>query len=449
MKLLPYQQEGVEGIYGMRGRCLLADEQGLGKTIQSLYWINKIPGHRPVVIVTPASVKYNWQLEAQTHFGMHVEVIEGNRPKRTMTLPGEIVVINYDILKSWLPALLRAAPKCVVLDEVQYIKNPDTQRTKATWQLCENARSVVGCSGTPFENRPIELWPILKAIRPDIYPNFEQFAWRYTKPFKWRGRWHYEGSLNEAELHRILKKNVMIRRLKKDVLPDLLPKVRKMVPFKMKGMAEYNFAEKEFIAWLRKTSIAKANRAKRSAAMSKIGYLLRFVAVQKTEWIKKWIKDFLDSNPGKKLVCFTMHTSVIEALQAHFSAQCVVINGKVTGIKRHEAVRKFQSNKRVRLLFGNWKAAGVGLTLTAADTVAALDLPWTPGLMMQGEDRIHRIGQKFKCVIHYLLAKDTVEERQVAMLLRKSKVLDAILNGTRTTKHLDLFTEVLKEMKAA
>lgn len=115
-KLIPYQQEGVEGIYQFRGRCLLGDEMGLGKTIQALYWIRKIRFHRPVVIVCPSSMKYTWQREASLHFNMRTEVLEGRTPAKR--LPGEIVIINYEILGNWLPLLLKAAPRCVVLDEI-------------------------------------------------------------------------------------------------------------------------------------------------------------------------------------------------------------------------------------------------------------------------------------------------------------------------------------------
>ena len=114
-KLRPFQLDGAKQIYAFGGRALLADEQGLGKTLQALYWVGKIKRHRPVVIVTPASVKYAWQSEAALHFNMRTEVLEGRRKKRVMQLPGPIVILNYDILKSWLPALLKAKPQVVIL----------------------------------------------------------------------------------------------------------------------------------------------------------------------------------------------------------------------------------------------------------------------------------------------------------------------------------------------
>lgn len=446
-ELKPFQQEGVRAIYGFHGRALLADEQGLGKTIQALDWILKIPNRRPAIIITPASMKYTWQAEAALHFNVRTEVLEGHRKKRIMHLPGEIVILNYDILKSWLPALLKQQPQVIIFDEIHYIKNLTAQRTKAALKLAAQAASVVGLSGTPLTNRPIELWPVLQAIKPDIFPERNVFAWRYCKPFYWRGMWHYDGAKNLPELHEILKKRVMIRRLKKDVLPELPAKTRKMVPFKLAKMSEYQAAEKNFILWLRKISPARAKRAKKSEALVKIGYLIRLAAELKMNWTTRWIQDFLECHPDKKLVTFTMHTSVIKHIEVKFGKMCVTIDGSVTGVKRQEAVRRFQSNKSARLLNGNWIAAGVGLTLTAAHNVAALDLPWTAGDLAQGEDRIHRIGQKEKAVIHYLIAMGTIEEKQVKVLRKKEKILYAILDGSRPVKDLDFFAELMKEMR--
>jgi SWI/SNF-related matrix-associated actin-dependent regulator 1 of chromatin subfamily A len=241
----------------------------------------------------------------------------------------------------------------------------------------------------------------------------------------------------------------MIRRLKKDVLKELPPKLRRSVMFKLSKAAyrEYNKAQDDFIGWLRKQSPVRAKRAAKNKALTKVGYMLRLVARLKLEWTTKWIEEFFIANPGKKLVCFTMHTFVIDHLKAKFGARAVIVDGRVRGRKRAETVRKFQSNRKCDLFLGQWVAAGVGITLTSAHHVAALDFPWTPADLIQGEDRIHRIGQKLKCIIHYLAALGTIEEKQIKIQLRKSKILDAILNGQRKSKDLDIFRELLREMR--
>lgn len=444
--LREYQHEGVRGIYKFRGRCLLADDMGVGKTLQCLEWVRRTPKHRPVVVVCPASVKYVWQSEAAIHFNMRAEVLEGRPKGRTKHLPGEIVILNYDILPHWLKILQRAKPQVVILDECHYISSPSARRTKAVWKLVQGAKSVVGTSGTPMTNRPIELWSVLKAINPTIFPDRVEFAWRYCKPQFYLGRWHYSGATNTKELHRILRKRVMIRRMKKDVLKDLPPKVRQAVPFQLKDLGEYAEAQKDFIGWLRKKNPARANRAAKSEALTKIGYLLRLVAQIKMKWTEKWIADFLKNHPEEKLVAFTMHRFVIERLEERFRGQMLYVDGRVKGRRRHEVCQAFRSNRKWRLLVGNWKAAGVGLNLQVASNVAGLDWPWTPGLLLQGEDRIHRFGQKNKCKIWYLMALGTIEEKQVKLLLKKSKVLEAVLNGKESEEELNIFEELLQEI---
>lgn len=443
-ELREFQKEGLRQIYQFRGKVLLADEMGLGKTIQALSWIRRIPNHRPVVVVTPASLKYVWQAEAALHFGMRTEVLEGHA-KKGSHLPGDVIILNYEILKSWLPLLLAAKPRCVILDEIHYVKSKGAQRTKASAILVKDVPSRLGLSGTPLTNRPIELWSVLRMIRPDIFPDEMKYAWRYCKPRYTPWGWTFDGADHLPELHRILREQCMIRRLKKDVLKELPDKTRRVIPVRLDSIVEYQKAANDFLGWLKAISPAAAMRAKKSQALVKIGYLLRLVAKLKLEQTGRWIEEFFVNHPGEKLVAFTMWTVVIDALKARFP-DAVIVDGRVTGRLRQESIRKFQSNKKVCLLLGNWKAAGVGLTMTAAANCAALDVPWTPGDLVQGEDRLHRIGQKKKVIIHYLMAMDTIEEKQIKILMKKSSILDAVLNGQTEEADLDVFKELIREL---
>lgn len=445
-ELTGYQHEGVLAIRQFRGKALLADEQGLGKTVQSLFWIRKIPKHRPVIIVAPASMKYTWQSEALLHFNMRTEVLEGRKPRRG--LPGDIVVLNYEILHAWLPVLLKAKPQCVVFDEISYCKNTTAQRTKAAIKLSKGVPSRLGLSGTPMVNRPIELWPVLKIIRPDIFPSKEEYAWRYCKPRYTPWGWQYTGATRTKELNQILRQEVMIRRLKRDVMPELPDKERRMISYRLpdKKQKEYDYAQREFLKWLRGVSPSRAVKAKKSPALTKVGYMLRLVAQMKIAWTAQWIEEFFENHPGEKLVALTMHRFVIDHLKDRFP-KALIIDGRVTGRLRHETVRSFQNNPRSNLLLGNWRAAGMGITLTAACHFVGLDFPWTPGDLFQGEDRIHRYGQKRKVIIFYLAVLNTIEEKLIKILRSKAKILDAVLNGEASEEDLDIFEALLTEMK--
>ena len=444
VKLYPFQLEGARLIYKFKGRALLADQQGTGKTIQALYWITKIPTRRPVVIVAPASMKYVWQLEASDHFDLRTEVLEGRNGDKHILSEKGIYIINYDILHSWLPTLLDLQPECVVIDEVHFCKSLRAKRTKAALALTKGVPSVIGLSGTPLVNRPIELWPALHMIRPDLFPSVRHYAWRWCSPRWTPWGWKYDGAKDLKVLNRILKKSCMIRRLKRDVLAELPDKTRQVVPFRLADRKEYDQAEQDFLGWLRSVSPARALRAARSQALTRIGYLLRLVAKLKLNQAKGWIDDLLEANPEEKIVGFTRHTFVLDTLHKEYGQRSVILDGRVTG--RHRAIvhRAFQTNNRIRLLLGNLQAAGTGITLTAAWRTFFFDLPWTPGDLLQAEDRTHRITQKHPVLIYYLIAIDTIEEKLMKILKRKASILDAVLDGKARSTDLDVFDELLR-----
>ena len=445
-KLKPYQWQAVLQIRAFKGRALLADEMGLGKTIQALKWIVKAKKY-PAVIVTPASLKWTWQSEAMTHFEIRVPVISGRRKRGASLSDQRIVILNYDILDSWLPALLKWKPKCVVFDEAHFLKNHTTKRTRNALVLSKQVNSILALSGTPLTNRVMELWPVLQMINPKLFPSRIKFAWRFTRPKFTPWGWQYKGSKNLKKLHRILRRECMIRRLKKHVLPELPDKQRRSVVLRLPNYAEYRRAEKDFIGWLKSISPARAERAMRSQALTKVGYMIRLAVKHKARPMIRWIQDFFEAHPDEKLVCFTMHTFIVDLLREKFAKRCVVIDGRVTGKARELARHRFQNSSRHDLFIGNWKAAGVGLTLTAARHAVALDLPWTPGDLAQGEDRIHRIGQSKNVTIYYLTAKDTIEEDQLDLLGKKGKILNAVLNGSRVSGDFDLLGGLLSRFQ--
>lgn len=445
-ELWPFQLDGAEAIhFDFDGRALLADEMGLGKTIQALYYVYKKRKCRPVIVVCPASLKYNWEHEAKHHMNLMSEVLEGRRPpKRKKFTSCPILIINYDILRWWLPFLVALNPQVVIIDEVHYIKNRLSKRFKAVKALCAGVPHVIGISGTPLTNRPAELWPILSILRPDKFDSFFKYVFRYCKPRKLPWGWVYDGAKNLGELHGYLRDWCMIRRLKKDVLPDLPAKIRQVIPLRLPDRREYDEASTDFIGWLEKQSLEKARRALQAESLVRIGYLLRLCAKLKVPLIKDWIDNYLDST-DQKLVVFTMHKPMVQSLARRYHDECVVIDGDVKVRDRQGLVHQFQKDPNIRVFIGNVKAAGVGLTLTSASTCVFTDLPWTPGDLGQGEDRIHRIGQLKAARIIYLVAIATLEERLCEILRDKQSILNDVLDGDdRHSDDLNIFNELLK-----
>lgn len=413
-------------------------------TIQALSWISRLPRRRPVVIVCPSGVKYNWQAEAATHFGLKTEVLESRTPR---PIPGNIIILNYDILRYWLKTLLKLKPSIVIFDEAHYLQSVDSDRTTASFKLARKAASVLTLSGTPFTNRLIDLWPVINITRPDIYPYRLSYAWRYCRPRKTRWGWKFDGARRTKELRRTLLEECLIRRLKKNVAKEIPDKTYKAVLFRLdrKDFAEYERARKDIVKWLKVLSPARAKRAKRNKALVKVGYLLRLCAALKLDLVTKWLRDLAAEYPGEKIVALTMNTFVIEHLRKEFP-NCVVVNGAVTGRKRTDSVRQFQSNKKTQWFFGQWKAAGAGLNLQASRLFVALDLPWTPGDFAQGPDRLHRIGQTRKVMIYCPLLLNTIEKRLLEILRSKRSVQAAVLDGGRSVDE-DIVDSLLEELE--
>ena len=438
--LYPFQTRGVAFIETNGGRALVADEMGLGKTIQTLAWIQLHPEKRPVIIVVPASVKLNWEREAKAWLTKpKTEILSGGIPWKTTA---EILIINYNILPKWINELKRRKAQILVTDECHYYKSNKALRTKAIKKVGKGIPHVIALSGTPIVNRPIEAFNAISLINSDIFPNFFHFAHKYCKP-KYNGfGWDFNGHSNEEELHKILTDSIMIRRLKKDVLPDLPNKVRSFIPLELDNYNEYVNAEYNFISYIKQTKGPDAaEKASNAEMLGQIEILKQLAVKGKLEQAIDWIQDFL--NTDEKLVVFATHKFVISTLMEKFGKVAVKIDGSVTGINRQKAVDGFQNNTRIRLFIGNIQAAGIGITLTASSNVAFLELPWTPGELDQAEDRCHRIGQRSSVNIHYLLAINTIEEKIAKLLDSKRRVLDAVLDGKETDVK-SLLAELIK-----
>lgn len=268
----PYQRKGVRKIHHFDGRALLADEMGLGKSLQSLLYMEESQSY-PAVIVCEAGLKFNWEREAKIHCNIRATVLEGRQPSVKALRRTKLIIINYDILGDWLPLLRKLRPQLIILDECQMIKNRAAKRTKHVKKLCKIAQRVLGLSGTPLTNRPAELWPILNILRPDLFNSFFSFGARYCQPQRRRWGWEYKGAVRLKELNTLLNTTCMIRRLKVDVLEQLPKQSRYVVPLEISNRKEYDKAVSDFLGWLLKKHVGKAEKAAKAERLVKIGYI--------------------------------------------------------------------------------------------------------------------------------------------------------------------------------
>lgn len=459
-ELRPFQKAGV--VYASRNkRTFIADEMGLGKTIQALATLEATESY-PALIVCPASLKLNWEREAKKWLpGRTVSVTNGKKGDFT----ADVLIINYDILGKNKDDLIARNNKAVVLDESHFVKNHKAQRTNNVKEIAKGAEIRLCLTGTPVLNRPQELLSQLGFLgRLDDLGGFWNFAKRYCNAQKTRFGWDFSGAANLDELNEKLRQNCYIRRNKSDVLPELPAKQRAVIEVPIINRREYSKAERELIAWLKEQatedkeflasiadmSEAEQQKAKAQRAMSteakaeraeqlvRIEALKQLSAKGKMKAVTEWVESFLES---EKLILFAHHQSVISELAEKFDAP--TITGQVSVEDRQKYVDRFQNDPDCNLIILNIRAGGVGLTLTAANNVAFVELDWTPAAHDQAEDRAHRIGQENSVNAWYLLAEDTIDGDIYNLIEKKRQVVDAATEGGEIED-----TGVLKDLLA-
>lgn len=441
----PFQDEVINEIDWFGGRVLCALDMGLGKTAISLFWLNRHPKYYPCVVVCPASVKYVWEAESWKAVRERAIILEGQKP---YFVQGKLFVINYDILPYWLDELKRIQPRTIIIDECQYIAN-QSNRNRAVWQLCTDVPYILGLSGTPILNGPIELFPMLNILHPSVFESRFDFGNTYCSPTV--GRWgiEYKGASKSKELHQLLKSTCMVRRRKVDVLKDLPPKLRAIIPIMLfGGMDEYDRANLDFLNWLSEIDPKAAKRAEKAEAYTKVGYLLRLVAKLKLPGIINYINDW-SSQTDEKLVVFANHKKMIEGLANGCKERHVIIDGDVPTIERKLIVSDFQTNPKTRLCIGNMEAAGVGINLTAARNVLFTELGFVPAKHTQAEDRCYRIGTTDTVWCKYAIAKGTIENRLCGIIQRKQDVSSTVLDGSKMEDDLNIMDLLLQEIHDA
>lgn len=434
-KLKPHQEEGVAFMESVHGGILLADQPGLGKTGQVLTL-----AHRsrlwPMLVVCPASLKGNWKKEARLWTDLpddEILILSGKNTDEAPAYPKKLTIINYDILYDWKDWLAQFSWPCMAFDECHALSDRGSKRTKAAKHLSRFTTKVIAMSGTPVMNRPADFFPILNIVRPGEFRSWQEYAWKYCAPRKTHWGWEYKGADNLDELHTRIQP-FTLRRLKTDVLDDIPDKVYTVerIQLTQQDMETLQAAESDFLKWLEKNSRhGSVNKAQKAEAVTKIGILLRLTSQLKCRQVVYWVRQFLEDNPGKKVVLFAVHKAMVDVLSRRvYPEGTVVIDGSTPTAKRQGIVEQFQSDPNVRVMVANIKAAGVGLTLTAASTVINTELWWTPSAMEQGADRVHRIGQNETCNIISLLVPGSTEERIAEAIQTKKHVADSIVDGS-------------------
>src|SRR3954471_4677867 len=436
-ELRPFQRAGVAYALWSR-RTFLADEQGLGKTVEALATLEADDAY-PAVVVCPASLKLNWQREIERWLPHRsVTVVSGTSGTHESA---DIVVLNYEIVAAHRARLGLRVPKALVLDESHYVKNPRAKRTQAVRRLAgglapDALRLLL--TGTPVMNHPEELISQLRVIgRLEEFGSGARFARRF------------QGAGAEERIHWHLRRPYFARRAKRDVLPQLPAKRQVVVPVALDNEAEYRRAEQDVVAWLREQPLelseleAKGQAKLRAERLAQLNTLKRLAARGKLGAALAWIDDFLASE--EPLVVFSGNREVQQRVVDRFPGALHIL-GDDSIERREAAVQAFQEADGPRLLVAATRVGGQGVTLTRASNVAFLDLEWTPAMHDQAEDRLHRIGQHDAVTAWYLLAAQTIDETMAELIAHKRGIVGAVTDGRRDDTEA-LVQSVVRELR--
>ncbi|MGH8047112.1 MAG: DEAD/DEAH box helicase [Chthoniobacterales bacterium] len=448
-KLRPYQVEGalwlLERARAGRGG-LIADEMGLGKTVQALAVIETLR-EGTALVVCPSSLVWNWKREAE-HFlpGLSVLTLDGPDREKLFDKIAEhrLVITSYALLRRDIERYRGLSFAAAFLDEAQHIKNPDSQNAKAACALNASSRFIL--TGTPIENSVRDLWSLFEFLLPGYLGNRADFRERYETPLL--------NGADSAVWSRLSRRigPYLLRRRKADVLDDLPEKIEQVIEVELSEAQRATYAKlqeaaRSQIDQLNDQGQAGAARMRVLTALLRLRQAccdLRLLGASgelddvsaKLAALRELLGEAVDG--GHRVLVFSQFTSMLDlierALEADGTAFC-----RLDGSTKDRAavVDKFQTDASIPVFLISLKAGGVGLNLTAADTVIHFDPWWNPAVEAQATDRAHRIGQKNVVTSIKLIARGTIEERVLQLQQRKRELLAGTVDAEAALSALD------------
>ena len=439
--LHPYQQKGFEWLIqlrqlGMGG--ILADEMGLGKTVQTIAAIrHSVENERerlPSIIVMPTSLLYNWQSEFRRFApDVKVQIVSGSRSKRQLLLEDfagsgapDVLLTSYPLIRQDIDLLREIPFRYAVLDEAQFIKNTLSLSARAAKRL--QAQTRLALSGTPMENNVAELFSLFDFVLPGYLPKAREFLRRY------------DGGRNAEDLMARIRPFLM-RRLKKDVMAQLPPKIESLIPVTMPGDQRkvYNavLAQKRLrIEGLMEHSQLSFGRAQVLQALMELRQICCHPSLVLPHYTGEsgkltLLMDILPEAllDGHRVLIFSQFTQMLKILRRSLNQegiQTLYLDGDTKPEERQELTERFNAGGAPVFLI-SLKAGGTGLNLTGADTVIHFDPWWNPSSEDQAADRAHRLGQEKPVQVLRLVMQGSVEEQVLQMSRSKRRLFEKLI----------------------
>ena len=453
--LRPYQCEGFSFLCHQQALglgAILADDMGLGKTLQTLTYLvwlkNRYPRQpKPVLVICPASVMYNWQREAERFApGTKVLVLESGTARHGLRkeIPKhDIVVTNYALLRRDLEELQKFDFRAVILDEAQFIKNPGAQITQSVKQVqCDHRLAL---TGTPLENRLLDLWSIVDFVQPGYLGSAKNFHDTYEPP----------GESTEAINARAIARRrlgarlrpIMLRRIKQQVAKDLPERIEQRHDCELNDdqrklyLAELRRSRDQVMQTIATQGVAKS-RMQVLSALTRLRQICCHPALVgndsisgKTESLFELVTPLIER--GEKVLIFSQFVRMLKLIEAECQKRGINTHTLTGETKdRQEVVNAFQDDPNACVFLLSLRAAGTGLNLTTASYVVLYDPWWNPAVEAQAIDRTHRIGQTKTVNAYRLIAPRTVEEKIWDLQQSKSKTIADVLGEEGFAKSL-------------
>jgi SWI/SNF-related matrix-associated actin-dependent regulator 1 of chromatin subfamily A len=438
---LSHQKEAIQKLVENK-KFILSDDMGLGKTTSAI--IASIEANsKKVLIICPATLKINWKREIENYSDKSVYIAEG----KNFSSDADYVIINYDIIKNFHDPknktdsqILNSNFDLVIVDEAHYIKNGSAQRTKLINDLVKKVDRLWLLSGTPMTSRPMDYFNLLSLVDSPVAKNWMAYAIRYCSGYQFNtgGRkiWNVTGSSNLEEL-RDRTSSTILRRLKEDVL-DLPDKIITPVYLRLKSK-NYEEVMGEYYDWYDKNPDDSKSLTVQFTKLTKIRQIIADEKISQTIELAENIIE-----QGKKVIIFCNFTDSLNKITEHFGKSAVKVDGSMTKPSRQHSVDEFQDNEKIKVFVGNIKAAGVGITLTAAEAVIMNDLSFVPSDHAQAEDRAYRYGQKNNVLVYYPIFENTIEGIIYDILNNKKQVIATVMGDNQDSG--DVAEEILKRI---
>jgi len=421
---LSHQKEAIQKLVENK-KFILADDMGLGKTTSTIIAALET-GSKKIMIICPATLKINWKREIENYTDRSTFVADG----KNFSLEHDFVIVNYDIIKNFHnpkdkenSLVLKSNFDLVIVDEAHYIKNAQAQRTKLINDMVKDIERLWLLTGTPMTSRPIDYFNLLSLVENATARNWMAYVIRYCSGYQFKvgGRkvWNVMGSSNLEEL-RDRTSTTILRRLKENVL-DLPEKIITPVYLRLKSK-EYESVMGEYYDWYDKNPEESKSLTVQFTKLTKVRQIIANEKVKETIEIAENIIE-----QDKKVIIFCNFTESLNTIKEHFGKTAVKLDGSMSQKERQLSVDEFQNNEKVKVFVGNLKAAGVGITLTAAEVVIMNDLSFLPSDHAQAEDRAYRFGQKNNVLVYYPLYDNTIEGIIYDIINAKKQVISTVM----------------------